>query len=316
MRQKLKEQFLANAGLDDYQIIELPMDASLRKYYRIKKNNESFILMDCPPSYTSIIPFLNIGSLLTKNNLRNPKIFFADNENGFILMEDLGDISIKELLLNNKSSTDQIYRNIIDLLISIQKINVHSIKSPRLETHSTELLLSGIETYLDFYLKLNWEEKKSYLNIWGEDLATLPDLGKVLVLRDFHVENLMSLDSSGKDIGILDFQDAIIGHPAYDLVSLLQDARYYVEDDLEEKMIDYYLNLNPNIDRNLFLYSYYLLGIQRNSRILGVFQRKIQQDNHTKYLEFIPTVQKYKAKSIQKLSLITPNLSLLLSNLA
>lgn len=296
MRHKLKIEFLDKAGIGSYDITELPMDASLRSYSRIQSADQSFILMDCPPEYTSITSFANVGQLLNAHSLRSPKMFNMDHENGFILMEDFGNVTIKEFIVNNPEFVTETYRNIIHLLIDIQKIETQD-----LEPQNINILLSGIETYADWYLNMPMEDRGAYLELWEGRLSSLPNFGKVVTLRDFHVENLMALDSFAKNIGLLDFQDAMLGYPAYDLVSLLQDARYDVPDDLESEMIDYYLTFHPEIDRQSFLYSYHLLGAQRNSRILGVFNRKALRDNNKKYLEFMPLVKRYLDKNLEQL---------------
>ncbi len=96
-----------------------------------------------------------------------------------------------------------------------------------------------------------------------------------------------------KGIGLLDFQDAMLSHPSYDLVSLLEDARYDVPEDLRDNMIDYYLSLQPHLDKESFLLAYHILGAQRNSRILGYFARKKLRDGDDKYMKFVPRVRKY-----------------------
>lgn len=297
MRESLKVEFLNMAGIKDYKSFSLPMDASLRSYDRIDSGNKNFILMNCPPEYTSIDPFIKIAKLLADHNLKTPEIFYKDSDNGFILMEDFGDVRIKDILTNNDDKDYEIYKSVIDLLISIQKVQADD-----LESHDIDLLLGGIETYIDWYFKLigrdiSPEERFELLEIWREKLLHLPDLGKVIVLRDFHAENLMHIESGF--IGILDFQDARLGHPAYDLVSLLQDARYEVSDSLEEKLIDYYFSNMPDIDQKTFLKSYNILGEQRNSRILGVFARKSIRDKRDQYLELIPRVKRYLEKNLR-----------------
>lgn len=296
MRHKLKIEFLERSGIGSYDIASLPMDASLRSYSRISCSDKSLILMDCPPEYTTITSFVKVAQLLNSHQLRSPQIFNMDHENGFILMEDFGDVTIKKFIVNNPESIPEVYRNIIELLVDIQKIEVQT-----LDDHSLDILLSGIETYIDWYLNIENKERELYLEYWRKSLSSLPDLGKVVILRDFHVENLMSLGNLPKNIGLLDFQDAMLGHRAYDLVSLLQDARYDVPDDLEAEMIDYYLSFYPKMDRANFLYSYHLLGAQRNSRILGVFKRKAVRDNNKKYLDFIPLVKRYLDKDLKQL---------------
>lgn len=299
MRDSLKRQFLDRLFIENYQITDLPMDASLRSYSRVSTIDKSFILMDCPPEYTGVLDFLNVAKLLRDNALQSPEIFHTDSVNGFILMEDFGDVTFQKFILSKQFSLNEIYRNIIDVLVQVQKIETHN-----LQHHTIDILLSGLEVSAKWYLGISGDKKESYIKFWRDALSSLPDLGKVVVLRDFHVENLMSLDDSSQKIGLLDFQDAVLGSPAYDLVSLLQDARLDVPDDLETEMIDYYLSLNPNIDCKDFLYSYNLLGAQRNSRILGVFNRKINQDKREKYIAFLPVVKRYLDKNIKALGLV------------
>lgn len=298
MRQKLKSLFLEKARLGGYQLMPLPMDASFRSYDRVESGGKTFILMDSPPDKESTKSFVEVAQLLLKHNFKAPQIFHIDEENGFLLLEDFGNVRIKDELIAKSAQEEAIYLSIINLLSRLQQ----NVKADDLPQQSEAILLAGIETYLDWYCRLKdqdllKEDRESYLARWRYLLSTLPDLGKVIVLRDFHVENLMSLPSG--DIGILDFQDAACGHPAYDLVSLLQDARYDVPLALEQKMIDLYLELNPDFDREQFLASYNILGAQRNLRILGVFARKALRDNQNKYLELLPRVEGYLARNLE-----------------
>lgn len=301
MRQKLKSSFLQRAGLGDYKLISLPVDASFRSYDRVKTKDTSFILMDAPPEKESTEAFVDIARLLSSHNFKSPEIFQIDSENGFLLLEDFGHVRIKDRLIEQPEAQEKIYKNIINLLSDMQK----KVKADHLKKQDLDLLLKGIETYVDWYFafeeqKLSAADKALYLAKWQKLLAVLPDLGQVIVLRDFHVENLMHI--SENEIGILDFQDAVVGHPAYDLVSVLQDARHEVSEELEKKMIDLYLQLNPHFDKEQFLFSYNILGAQRNSRILGVFARKFLRDGQDKYLEFMPRVQNYLDRNFRLLA--------------
>ncbi len=292
MRQKLKSSFLETSGLKDYKLISLPLDASFRSYDRVQTEDKSFILMDAPPEKESTKTFVEIARLLSFHDFRAPEIFHIDSDNGFLLLEDFGHVRIKDRLLESPESQEEIYEDVIRLLSDMQK----KVKADHLNEQSLDLLVSGIETYVDWYFafegkELSDVEKDRYLEKWYDLLSALPDLGQVIVLRDFHVENLMHIAEG--EIGILDFQDAVVGHPAYDLVSVLQDARHEVSEDLEQKMLDLYLQLNPHLDKEQFLFSYNILGAQRNSRILGVFARKALRDGQDKYLELMPRVQNY-----------------------
>lgn len=297
MRDNIKHAFLAQNGFIDYRLNSMPMDASARSYDRVFIKDASYILMNCPPDYTSVIPFIEIASLLRANGLRAPELFAADIENGFLLIEDFGNKRIKDTLLSGDVSDHDTYSRVIDLLHSVQKCDTQT-----LEDHDLELLLSGIEVYMDWYPALLGEElsdnqKLDYLNSWREKLSALHSYkNRVIALRDFHVENLMDLPSG--EIGILDFQDARISCPTYDLVSVLQDARHDVEDHLEEKMLDYYLSGTDVISSQDLDKLYNLLGAQRNLRILGVFARKALRDRQDKYLEFIPRVKRYLEKNL------------------
>lgn len=301
MRQKPKLAFLQEAGLEDYQLSSLPVDASFRSYDRVQTKDQSFILMDAPPEKESTQAFVDIAKLLSLYNFKSPEIFHIDSENGFLLLEDFGRVRLKDRLIDQPEAKEEIYSDVIRLLSDIQK----KVKADHLEAQSLDLLLTGIETYVDWYFalegqKLSAAEKALYLAKWHKLLSALPDLGKVIVLRDFHVENLMHITEG--EIGILDFQDAVVGHPAYDLVSVLQDARYEVSEDLEQKMIALYLQLNPHLDKEQFLFSYNILGAQRNSRILGVFARKALRDGQDKYLKLMPRVQGYLDRNFRFLA--------------
>ncbi|MBP7190088.1 MAG: phosphotransferase [Rickettsiaceae bacterium] len=297
MRNNIKQDFLLRHNLGESLVTELPMDASARSYDRIHSKGRDYILMNCPPDYTSVVPFVEIASLLRSHGLRAPEIFASDEENGFLLIEDFGKQRIKDTLLSKPEAEDEIYSRVIDLLHQVQKCDTKI-----LEDHDLELLLSGIEVYMDWYPKLIGKdvsevERRDSLDLWRDKLSFLSETGnKVIALRDFHVENLMDLPSG--EIGILDFQDARRGSPVYDLVSVLQDARHDVNDCLEEKMLDYYISSTDLISSSDLAKLYNLLGAQRNLRILGVFARKALRDGQDKYLEFIPRVKRYLDKNL------------------
>lgn len=289
-RQKLKLEFLKNAGLIGYELTPLPADASFRTYERINVEGKNYILMNSPPEHYDTAPFIDIAQLLKNHSLPAPEIYYVDSKNGFLLLEDFGVTSIKDHLNKNPDRHRETYTRIINLLAEIQKIPARHLQS-----HYVEDMLKGIEVFTDWYVPfktskaMNPEAKAEFLEEWRGILSGLPE-EKVLALRDFHVENLMYMDDI---VGLLDFQDATLSHPAYDLVSLLEDARYDVPKEIAQDMMELYLSLHPEMDRKEFLGAYEILSVQRNSRILGVFARKAVRDGALQYLDFIPRVLGY-----------------------
>lgn len=289
-RQKLKSEFLKNIGICGYELIPIPADASFRTYDRIKVGDKNYILMDSPPEYYDTKPFIDIAQLLKNHSMPAPEIYHVDSEHGFLVLEDFGSTSIKDHLTQNPDKRREIYLRIIELLAEIQKIPSH-----HLPIHSVEDMLRGMEVFTDWYVPfktgkaMDANAKDDFLAQWRDALTDLPSI-KTLALRDFHAENLMLMNNT---VGLLDFQDATQSHPAYDLVSLLEDARYEVPSDLAQEMIDHYLALNPEMNSDEFLRAYEVLGAQRNSRILGVFARKAMRDGARQYLDLIPRVLRY-----------------------
>lgn len=257
----------------------------------------SYILMDCPPNYCSIQPFIEIANYLRSHAFSAPEIVAFDIDKGFIILEDFGDMSVKTLIKNAEAQTQKnIYYLIVDLLISLQD------KAPptNLRAYDNELLLSELALFEEWYIpyilkrKLTATESLEYRAIWQEILSNQVPLKESIILRDYHVENLMYLENRPglNKLGLLDFQDALIGSPIYDLVSVLEDARIDVPRALALDCLSYFaeckkLNL-PDV-----LVNYHILGAQRNSRILGVFARKSIRDKNDNYLQYMPLVLKY-----------------------
>lgn len=304
-RQELKINFLNQNILGSYNATPIQGDASLRKYDRISTQYGNIILMDCPPTYCSVKPFMDIAVLLRKHHILTPNIIEADITNGFLLLEDFGDTKIKDVLNNNNEHNYKIYSNIIHILQRIQTIETNEV-----ELHTDDVLLEGINTFIEWYLpiaadkkvlndhvllqkiRLQYQEKsKEFVHSWKILLSTIELPRNVFALRDFHVENLMHIDNNR--IGVIDFQDAKISYHPYDLVSLLQDARWEVPNELAESLLLLYHSMNKQIPYDSLLSTYHILGLQRNLRILGVFSRKALRDQDYNYMKFIPRVLQY-----------------------
>lgn len=303
-----KKLFLDSYFNTKYQIQPLPQDCSTRFYDRIITAEKSFILMNAPVDSVDLKPFIQIDNILCDNDFSAPKLYKIDEKNGFILLEDFGNNSFNNILNNFnqsdlKSKEEEIYQYSLDLLIKLHEIDISNIDIPQ---YDNALLMQEVLIFPDFYLKfiknriLTEQELKDFKEIWLEIFSKLSD-DKFLILRDFHADNLFFLDNrnSFKKIGLIDFQDAVIGSRAYDLVSLLQDARRDVTQDLQSKIIKSYI-AKTNIDSEKFLVDYNILSLQRNIKILGIFSRQAIVNKNKRYLDLIPRVLEYVLKSFDE----------------
>lgn len=272
-------------------------DAGLRDYLRVQTEDSSYIVMDCPPSYTSTEPFINITNFLNKNDFSAPKIIKSDIKNGFLILQDFGTLSVKDYLLKSKKDEQEnIYRASIDLLVQLQ----NTPPPQHLKLFDNDLMRSELDVFIDYYAPyktgniISKEERNKFSEIWQDILASQSPISNSIILRDYHVENMMYLkENQGvKKLGLLDFQDALIGSPIYDLVSILEDARIDIDRDFAVKFIQYYAQ-KKKINLQHTLLNYHILGAQRNLRILGVFTRKYSRDKDDTYLQYIPRVLKY-----------------------
>ncbi len=283
------EEFLALAGWSGAAIEPLAGDASFRRYFRIREGSREAMLMDAPPPNEDPGPFLDVAEWLTAHGHRAPAIHAADRTRGLVLLEDFGMDRMRDWLDDHPEAELATYRSAIDALVRLRRSPAGPFAPYDMATYQREAALfpewycpaAGIEV-----------DTASYKVAWDEALQPL--LGRqhpgVTVLRDYHAENIMLL--SGDTQGLIDFQDALVGHPAYDLVSLLQDARRDVSIGLESAMLDYYLGQigAGSQDEAEFRADYARLGAQRNAKIVGIFARLWQRDDKPRYLAFIPRV--------------------------
>jgi N-acetylmuramate 1-kinase len=303
-RESLKEEFLNSSDLKNAKIIKLKNDASHRRYERIIiDNKKSFILMDAPPEKEKTLPFIKIANFLRKNDLSAPEIIKADSENGFLLLEDFGD-EVFNTILSGKShlspelNEDRIYKKAIDTLIYLHKIPTSSISIP---SYEDSMLIKESNLFIDWYVAtlngetLSKEVKEEFNLIMKHLLSTAKIFSDVVVLRDYHAENLIWLDNriAHRKVGILDFQDAVLGSPAYDLASLLEDARRDVNPVLADSMITHYLKAFPTYSRKDFNIAYTIFAVQRNLKIVGIFARQAAKYKNPYYLSLLPRVWRY-----------------------
>ncbi len=303
-RESAKIIFLDNANLGKIQRVKLKNDASYRQYERIMTNDgKSIIFMDAPPEKEKIAPFIQVANFLHKNDFSAPKIILSDLQNGFMLLEDFGDDSYSKIL-NGKSealshlSENALYEKAIDNLINLHKIPTDS---SIFNNYDEVSLVKESNLFIEWYVSIlngeiiSKETQEEFNHILKHLLSSVKVFSKVLVLRDYHADNLMWLDDrhNHRKTGLLDFQDAVLGSPAYDLVSLLEDARRDVSPALAEAMINRYLQAFPNYSRKEFNAAYSILGIQRNLKIVGIFTRQASKNKNPAYLSMLPRVWRH-----------------------
>tara|TARA_R110002110_G_scaffold106774_4_gene267496 strand:+ start:4663 stop:5673 length:1011 start_codon:yes stop_codon:yes gene_type:complete len=293
----LRKTFVERAGWALSDQIRVAGDASNRKYDRlIRPNGETAILMDAAPELgEDVRPFIRVADYLRNSDLSAPRIFAADPEYGFLLTEDFGDALFADLMTADPSRTTALYQASMDVLT-----NLHHAEPLVLPNCNAAWLSDMIEPLFEWYAK---DTNKSLMAGVHDALITLAEpldhLPKVTILRDYHAQNLLWLaERQGvARVGLLDFQDAMIGHPAYDLVSILQDARRDVDAATEAAMINYFLS-KTNADRTEFLRAYAVLGAQRNLRIVGIFARLCLRDGKRGYVDLIPRVWEYVQRNL------------------
>jgi len=276
--------FLNDAGFGDAALSPVAGDASFRRYFRLARSDGSrAILMDAPPPEEDPKPFIDIAEYLSGNDFHAPQIYAQDLDRGLVILEDFGDVRMREYLDDHPGAEKEVYTAAIDTLIRLR-----AVKPANLAAYDETAYQLEANLLTEWYMPamgLNVDQVE-YEALWGELLTPLQDVhsDSVTVLRDYHAENIMLLDSGAQ--GIIDFQDALVGHPAYDLVSLLQDARRDVSAELEAEMLSYYRQQTGVGDD--FNHHYALLGAQRNIKIIGIFTRLWKRDGKPRYLDFLP----------------------------
>ncbi|MDO5705497.1 MAG: tRNA (adenosine(37)-N6)-threonylcarbamoyltransferase complex ATPase subunit type 1 TsaE [Paracoccus sp. (in: a-proteobacteria)] len=278
--------FVDATGWGAARVAPLAGDASSRRYFRLWGEGSAILMDDPPPG--SMAAYLAMTEWLRARGFAAPEVFAQDRAAGFLLMQDLGDDLVARVLAAAPDRAGAIYTRITDLLTELHRHAppdfVRPLNAPALAD------LSGLFT--EWY---PGADRVSGLPAAIADLAEAVGAGSATVtsLRDFHAENLIWRGDA--PLGILDFQDAVAAHPAYDLVSALQDARRDVDPEIEAAMIDRYL---AGRDDPGFRAAYALLGAQRALRILGVFARLAIRDGKPRYLAMMPRVWGYLRRNL------------------
>ena len=280
--------FLARSGWAGAKILPLAGDASFRRYFRVVRGERSAVLMDAPPPHEDPQPFIAVAEWLVSRGLNAPEILARDLDKGLLLLGDFGSARLRETLDTDPRRERELYELATDVLVHLHE---HPPMSG-LKPHGLDQWLEELTLFTDWYCPAVGAEVdvEAYRAAWREVLEPVANdgLGPVTVLRDYHAENIMLVE--GRDgvahFGLLDFQDAHRGHPAYDLASVLEDARRDVPSSVERAMIDRYIAATGHDEA--FERAYWALAGQRNTRILGVFTRLWMRDGKPGYRRFQP----------------------------
>ena len=287
-------------NLMKFKIQPIKSDASFRKFYRINLNKNSKIIVFAEKEkYKNLIVYCTINNFLRNNKILAPKLFEHNYTKSVMIIEDFGDLTFNKVLSVKKDKLI-IYKKLVDLLLKIQKIRpkekLRTISSQLyvINKYSMKHLHQESDLFLNWYLPMVLNKKK-VLSIRLRIKKSLSKLYKKLnfpntcfVHRDYHVLNLMKV---GRKIGVIDSQDAIIGNPTYDLVSLIDDVRIKTSQKLKNQIYMYYLKQAPRIYKTKsekFLEDFNVLSVQRSLKIIGIFSRLFKRDKKNKYLKMIP----------------------------
>jgi hypothetical protein len=304
-----RTQFLKDHGWGMAQITALPFDMSFRRYYRLYDEGQpdfpGAMLMDAPLETENLGLFIKIARHLAHFGASSPRIIAQDEHTGFAIIEDFGDDTYNRLI---QQGVDEwpLYELAIDALAALQS-NPDLVKID-LPTYDTESLLDEAMQFIDWFYPTQTGEtisrntRDQYKDVWSQVFKELPGYKPTMVLRDYHVDNLIRLEGreGTSRCGMLDFQDALIGHSAYDLTSLLEDARRDITPDLYAAMRERYARLLPNNSGEDFDIWYDVLSAQRHAKIIGVFTRFYLRDQNPSKLCHIPRVMKLLIKKLDQ----------------
>ncbi len=273
-------------------------DASNRKYFTLKKNNYENLLIMFDDNKKSFNSFIKISNLL-KDKVSVPQIYDIFDNSNFLILENFGNLKYSQLL--NKNNSKKLYTIAIEAIINLQ---ISKFKT-NLPSYKKIDFINESKLFFEWYLPLNLKKKdpviinefELLMNSLLDKALSVPE---VFVHKDYHIDNLFFLEERKKHFkcGWIDYQDAVLGPCVYDVVSLTQDARIDVSENLESFIVEYYLNKFKKLSQKKFFYSYYLIAIQRHLKVLGIFARLSKRDKKPSYLKHIPRVKKLLKKNL------------------
>ena len=282
----------------NFKLKKISGDASFREFFRLKKGNKiSIIIQANKEKFKNLIAYIVINDVLKKNKIKAPELISEHYKNNIIEISDLGNKSFYDLVIKKKNKLKD-YKNLIDIILKLQKIKVkkkYTFKKYKLKIgfYNLKNLHKESDLFFDWYLKF-FLKKKKLKKIRKKIKKELNKIFKKIyfknntfVHRDFHASNIMV---NKKTLGLIDSQDAIIGNPLYDVVSLIDDVRIKLSNKLQKNLLVFYHKnsklKNDQIQR--LKNDFDILSVQRNLKILGIFVRLHKRDSKDNYLKFLP----------------------------
>jgi aminoglycoside/choline kinase family phosphotransferase len=289
------DAFLARSGWAGAERSPLAQDASFRRYERIRSGARKAVLMDAPPAHEDVRPFLRIARRLAELGLSAPRILAEDAAEGFLLLEDLGDATFTRLLKAGEAEAP-LYLLAADVLADLHRRPARNAVPDGVPPYDDALFLREARLLVEWYMPAVFGKETDaatvagFEAVWRQLLPLARKVPESLVLRDFHVDNLMRLEGRRgvAACGLLDFQDAVRGPVSYDFVSLVEDARRDVATEVAEAARARYLAAFPSLDAAAFDLSCAILGAQRHCKVLGIFTRLRDRDGKPDYLVHVP----------------------------
>ena len=285
-------------SVDELNLKKIKGDASFRTFYRKKNGNKkSIIVFASKDIEKNLLIYDAINNLLIKNKILAPRMYNENYKKNFIEIEDFGDNTLFKLLKKGETNKINLYKKSVDLLIKIQKIKQKKTKNfkgknYKVPIYNNSKLFEEAKLFLDWYAKKYISKNKRFnFNIKIKKqikflISKLQLKNNTFVHRDFHVSNLIRYK---KQLAIIDTQDALIGNRAYDLASLIDDARLKSSREFKEYIYSYYCKFNKNkINEDIFKNDFEILSILRNMKIIGIFTRLAARDKKKIYLKLIP----------------------------
>jgi len=297
--QKL-ESWLSQNNYDVSSLRVLSGDASFRKYYRVDKDAISYVVMDCPPDKENLDAFIKISDKLQKAKINVPKLFECNEDDGFLVISDLGDN-----LYSKKLDKETVYCLYTDALETIVKMQINTDLSgldnfDNLYDEENKLFT---DWFLQHHQKTDLDDslRSDLSNEFDKINSIIKDIPKTFVHRDFHSRNLLVTDTNNP--GVIDYQDAVLGPVTYDLVSLLKDCYITWDDGLVEDMLEsFFTRIKSDSINSIsdFRYWFDITGLQRHIKAIGIFSRLNYRDNKDGYLKDIPRTYAYVDKVLNK----------------
>ena len=280
-----------------FSVASLAGDASFRRYFRVKTPEKTYVVMDAPPQKENCQSFVAIASAFENTAVRMPTLHALNMNDGFLLLSDFGDQQLLPLLNNGKAS--ELYIKAMDLLLPLQQQRISHYMLP---TFDAVLFWKEFEIFFTWYLQKKLErvlspsQEKELRDVYQQLIDSALSQPTVLVHRDYHSRNIMLCEDG--QLGILDFQDAVLGPVTYDLVSLLRDCYIAWDADQTSQRVNYFFEKwrtqsASDVNITTFMRWFDWMGLQRHLKCLGIFSRLFYRDQKEGYLKDIPRVLNY-----------------------